>query len=72
MLVIPDNYEATDVREMMEILCRQFNFRSVLIHKESVCAALGAGHTSCIVIDIGFTYVLSKQSTCANFAKQMS
>ncbi|GAA5832620.1 hypothetical protein JCM11251_001389 [Rhodosporidiobolus azoricus] len=53
ILLIPDLYDQTYVREMTDLLLRTIGFKQLCLQQESVCATFGAGVTSACVIDIG-------------------
>ncbi|GAA5890149.1 hypothetical protein JCM6882_009242 [Rhodosporidiobolus microsporus] len=53
ILLIPDLYDQTYVREMTDLLLRTIGFKQLCLQQESVCATFGAGVASACVIDIG-------------------
>lgn len=56
VLIIPDSYSKSDVKELIDILICRMNFNAVYIQKESVCVAIGTGQQSCCVVNIGFSH----------------
>jgi actin-related protein 8 len=55
VIVIEDQFEQRFVFEILNLALNKMCFRSAAIHKSSVCSSLGAGVTSCCVIDLGFS-----------------
>ncbi|BGP17439.1 hypothetical protein JCM10213_003278 [Rhodosporidiobolus nylandii] len=53
ILLIPDLYDATYVREMTDLLLKTIGFKQLCLQQESLCATFGAGVSSACVIDIG-------------------
>ncbi|GAA6036805.1 hypothetical protein JCM8097_003487 [Rhodosporidiobolus ruineniae] len=53
ILLIPDLYDATYVREMSDLLLRTIGFKQLCLMQESLCATFGAGVSSGCVVDIG-------------------
>ena len=53
VLIIPDVYTRSHVKELINLLFNDIGFGSVFIHHESVCALFGAGLTFATVVDVG-------------------
>ncbi|GAA5987184.1 hypothetical protein JCM10908_001851 [Rhodotorula pacifica] len=53
ILLIPDLYTLSYVRDMSDLLLRQLGFKQLAVVQESVCATFGAGVSSACVVDIG-------------------
>jgi actin-related protein 8 len=52
---ISDVFDKREVKDILNIFLNNMRFRAAFIQKASVCAAIGAGHPSACVVDIGFS-----------------
>ncbi|KAG6897437.1 hypothetical protein C0992_001598 [Termitomyces sp. T32_za158] len=55
VLVIPDNYDRTYVREFVNMLLVTMGFRQICAQQESLAATYGAGISNACVVNIGAT-----------------
>ncbi|KAG6886231.1 hypothetical protein C0993_010793 [Termitomyces sp. T159_Od127] len=55
VLVIPDNYERTYVREFVNMLLVTMGFKQICAQQESLAATYGAGISNACVVNIGAT-----------------
>ncbi|KAH9967476.1 actin-related protein [Russula dissimulans] len=57
VLVIPDYYDRSYVRDMVQLLLVRMGFKQLCVQQESLAATYGAGISSACVVDIGATTV---------------
>ncbi|KAI0306069.1 actin-like ATPase domain-containing protein [Multifurca ochricompacta] len=57
VLVIPDYYDRSYVRDMIQLLLVRMGFKQLCVQQESLAATYGAGISSACVVDIGATTV---------------
>lgn len=53
VLIIPDVYNRSHIKELINLLFNEIGFGNVLVHHEAVCALFGAGLTFATVVDVG-------------------
>ncbi|KAL6080586.1 Actin-related protein 8 [Balamuthia mandrillaris] len=53
ILLIPDDYDRRDVKELISLLLFDLKFSSILLQQESVCTTFGSGVTTACVVDVG-------------------
>jgi len=53
ILIIPEQFEPSDVREMLNLLFNYFKVEAAALIQESVAASYGAGLSSACIVDIG-------------------
>ncbi|CAM6084757.1 unnamed protein product [Calypogeia fissa] len=53
VLVVPDTLDNREVKEVLSVVLRDLNFRSAVVHQESIAATFGNGISTACVVNMG-------------------
>lgn len=56
LLIVPDTFEKSQIKDMIDILLKEIGFGNILLQKSSACSSLGAYKRRTCVVNLGFSH----------------